>query len=577
MTSVNGHTEITYNPKMEDINNCTHHALLNNTNCNCDEQNKKSNKELFTESVPAVNDIRCCPQRWIFACIGVWFGITYNLFCVNMSIAVVCMVQPGYNTKSSFSHHGNRTHSNINNVTTSYDTVVYIDDNDINITSFKNNTVKHVVDTETIGEFSWPKTTQSFILSGYFYGYLLAQIPGGWLGSMFGCRRIIGSCMSLATVLTLLIPVLARTSVYLIVVARCLLGVLGGLSLTNVCGLVGVWALPTERSRMTGLLWFGQTMGAILAHSTSGMLCVHGFDDGWASIFYIHGISGLIFIVCWWIFVYDNPETHPRISEAERNLIISSNGIQILPNKRPSIPWKKILTYPPLYVTYTAHICDNWTYYLLITSLPQYLHDCLHFDIQSNGFLACLPYITFLIGVIMAGSIADFIRAKNVLSITTIRKLFFTTGCIGIAVFIVIPGYLSHDQWAFAVICLSLCTLLQSSGITGGYAVNSVDIAPRYASIIFGISNTLATIPGAIVPLIVASLTKHQTVEEWRVVFYISAGVSTFACVIYGLFANNELAPWSDSNTDVEIQVKPPRSSCDNDVDKKLMDAPSVT
>ena len=33
-----------------------------------------------------------------------------------------------------------------------------------------------------------------------------------------------------------------------------------------------------------------------------------------------------------------------------------------------------------------------------------------------------------------------------------------------------------------------------------GYAVNHLDIAPQYASILMGISNTFATIPGIISP-----------------------------------------------------------------------------
>ena len=33
----------------------------------------------------------------------------------------------------------------------------------------------------------------------------------------------------------------------------------------------------------------GQVFGAIVAYSTSGLLCAHAPDNGWPSIFYIHG------------------------------------------------------------------------------------------------------------------------------------------------------------------------------------------------------------------------------------------------------------------------------------------------
>jgi len=30
-------------------------------------------------------------------------------------------------------------------------------------------------------------------------------------------------------------------------------------------------------------------VGTIIAYSSSGLLCVHGFGNGWDSIFYVHG------------------------------------------------------------------------------------------------------------------------------------------------------------------------------------------------------------------------------------------------------------------------------------------------
>ncbi len=42
----------------------------------------------------------------------------------------------------------------------------------------------------------------------------------------------------------------------------------------------------------------------------------------------------------------------------------------------------------------------------------------------------------------------------------------------------------------------------------GGWSLVANDIAPAYAGIIFGISNTFATIPGIISPYIVGTLTE---------------------------------------------------------------------
>lgn len=75
------------------------------------------------------------------------------------------------------------------------------------------------------GEFDWDKNTRSAILSSFFYGYVLTQIPGGWLADRFGGKRIYGTAMAISGVATLLMPVFARTSVILVYVLRVVVGV----------------------------------------------------------------------------------------------------------------------------------------------------------------------------------------------------------------------------------------------------------------------------------------------------------------------------------------------------------------
>lgn len=45
-----------------------------------------------------------------------------------------------------------------------------------------------------------------------------------------------------------------------------------------------------------------------------------------------------------------------------------------------------------------------------------------------------------------------------------------------------------------------------------GFNVNHLDIAPRYASILMGISNGVGTLSGMVCPLIVGAMTKHKVI-----------------------------------------------------------------
>ena len=49
-----------------------------------------------------------------------------------------------------------------------------------------------------------------------------------------------------------------------------------------------------------------------------------------------------------------------------------------------------------------------------------------------------------------------------------------------------------------------------SSFFAAGFNVNHLDIAPRYASILMGISNGVGTLSGMVCPLIVGAMTKNK-------------------------------------------------------------------
>lgn len=60
-----------------------------------------------------------------------------------------------------------------------------------------------------------------------------------------------------------------------------------------------------------------------------------------------------------------------------------------------------------------------------------------------------------------------------------------------------------------------------------------------------GIGNTFATIPGIVSPMLTGYLVTNQTAEEWKAVFFISAGVYLIGCVIYWFWASGELQEWA--------------------------------
>ncbi|KAK3787981.1 hypothetical protein RRG08_042269 [Elysia crispata] len=377
----------------------------------------------------------------------------------------------------------------------------------------------------------------------YFYGYIFTQIPGGWLASRYGGKRVWGVCQAVCAVCTLLTPLCARTHVYLAYAVRFILGFGAGVTFPAVHALLGRWSPPLERSKMASFTFSGPLVGNVLTFSISGLLCAYGFDNGWGSIFYLAGIGNMLWVVAWFWLVADSPDQHPHISERERIYITTSIGKGVVKKVR-RVPWLSMATSGPLWAVIISHMTNNYLNYTLITSLPTFMKESLDFDVKENGALSSLPYVCQFVGAIVVGQIADRIREKQLLSTKNVRKLFQAISLGGAGVCVAVVGQMGCEHRYGAVAMLCLCTILLSAN-RAGYLSNHLDLAPSYAGILYGITNTAATIPGMVAPIVTGALTPTGSADEWRTVFYVCAAIAIAGMVIFVLLADGELQTWA--------------------------------
>jgi len=62
------------------------------------------------------------------------------------------------------------------------------------------------------------------ILGSFYYGYIVTQLPGGWLGSQFGGKYLFGFGVLLTSVVTMFTPAAAHHSVGMLLLVRVVEG-----------------------------------------------------------------------------------------------------------------------------------------------------------------------------------------------------------------------------------------------------------------------------------------------------------------------------------------------------------------
>ncbi|KAL8574081.1 hypothetical protein ACOMHN_061543 [Nucella lapillus] len=410
------------------------------------------------------------------------------------------------------------------------------------------------------GEFSWPKETQGLVLGSFFWGYLLTQLRGGWLASRYGGKRVLGYCMCACSFLTLLMPIAARTDFRFLIVLRILAGICQGVVWPAMQLLWAIWAPPLETGKLAGFCYAGSQIGNVLTFPLAGMLCEYGFDGGWPSIFYLLGGYGLLWFVLWMFLVFDSPASHPRITPEEKHYTQTSlkgrAAAGVLKNK--DIPWRKILTSKAVWAIVITHMCANWGTYTFLTNIPTYMKEVLKFDIKQNGLLSSLPYVGFWLTINVSDQLFDCLQSRRWLTTTAARKISNSLGEIFPALLVIGVGFVDCHNPVLGVALLTVGVSMCGFQYGAGFIVNSGDIAPGYAGIIFGISNTFGTIPGFLAPIAIGIITRDQTQGQWRTVFFISAAIYAFGTIFYIIFGSGELQPWARQEETIEIEPNEP-------------------
>ncbi|XP_071038090.1 sialin isoform X2 [Parasteatoda tepidariorum] len=397
------------------------------------------------------------------------------------------------------------------------------------------------------GEFEWNSDLQGQVVGSYFYGYLLSQIPGGMISEKYGAKWVYGLGVFGSAIASLLTPIAARLNVWALIFARVAVGFSGGIAYPAMNVLVSRWAPKMERSRISTAMYAGGLLGTLITNAFTGILSESTFLGGWPSIFYICGTLGCCWFIFWAVLAYDTPDVHPRISKEE--LAYIQDNLDKSKSDDAKTPWKSIWTSMPFWALIVAHFGHDWTFYNSLTMMPTYLSNVLHFDLRDNGILSGLPFLMMCLFALPASVLADFLRAGGYLQITTIRKLitgigFFGPGLCAVAITLI------GCRPIIIIILLSL-----SFGLNGfiysGFMVNHVDMSPRFAGTLFGITNGIATLPGFVAPAFDGYvLQSGQTLRNWGFVFLSSATLYFITGVFYILFASADLQPWNDPDNE---------------------------
>ncbi|KAM7264381.1 hypothetical protein ACFE04_002064 [Oxalis oulophora] len=339
-------------------------------------------------------------------------------------------------------------------------------------------------------QFGWNSSTAGLVQSSFFWGYMLSQLPGGWLAKIFGGRNVLAIGVLTWSFATALLPSLAGFMPGLIF-SRILVGIGEGVSPSAATDLIARNIPLEERSRSVAFVFGGLSVGSVLGLLLAPPL-IQSF--GWESVFYIFGLLG----VAWFAgfqYLKGEEQSYPAAESRPINMA-SSKSLEELSGSLKDVPWKAFFQSPAVWAMIYAHFCGSWGHYTCLSWLPTYFSEELNLNLTEAAWVSILPPLASVVVTNVAAQIADNLIASGV-ETTTVRKICQTISFLSPALCMTLSSLdLNLPPWEIVGI-LTGGLALSSFALSGLYCTHQ-DISPEYASILLGITNTVGAIPGIV-------------------------------------------------------------------------------
>ncbi len=376
-------------------------------------------------------------------------------------------------------------------------------------------------------QFGWTDTERGIVLSSFFVGYLVTQILGGSLAARFGGKAVLGFGVLWWSLFTLLTPLSAMTSFPVLIAVRILMGLGEGVAFPATYNLLGRWVPPQERTRAASFNLSAIPLGTLAAVSTTPIIAL---TFGWPAVFYSFGAVGFVWFLFWWPLAGDKPPIQPDPTLPAQ----SATDAAAAEAEEKKVPWRLILRQRSVWAIIVAHFCNNWGLYVLLAWLPSYFSSQLQINLRAVWIYISLPWIANFLVANLAGWLGDRMIAAG-LSVTAVRKSLQVVGSGGPAIALIALAGTSDADVAVALLTAALGLGAFSYA---GFASNHLDVSPRHAGAIFGISNTAGTIPG-IIGVALTGVLVEQT-GNYASAFYVTAGIYFFGLVFYLVFGTGK-------------------------------------
>ena len=383
-----------------------------------------------------------------------------------------------------------------------------------------------VVNTSMQQELGINNEQFGWIISAFSTGYLLCQIPGGWLGQRFGTRWMLAAFAAAWSVMTSLFTLAG--SIWSLVTIRLLFGMAQAGLVPNQAQVIKDWFPEQRRATTSSLLMAAMQVGSVASLALTGWVSQ---SWGWRTIFHVYGALGIAWAVvfAWWFRTY--PQEMAWLTGGEAPLVQMDRSETRASSAK--IPWEPIFRSRSFWGLAGQAFFKAAGYNFAVTFFPAMLEFAYAVPKEQTGNLAAISMVGLVAGSLIGGWTIDGVQRR------TENKRVSRCLVAGISL-VLTASVMSAAPLMKTGMGLSL--LMGVAALVSGFAQSPpwaaiIDIGGKQTAVVMGFMNCASSLPGIIISPLTGRLMDQiqKTNGDWNIpillhaLFYLLAALCWLA------------------------------------------------
>ena len=387
-------------------------------------------------------------------------------------------------------------------------------------------------------EFGWSEKDYANIVMAFTAAYALGLLVFGRIIDRIGTKMGFSISIIFWSIAACLHGVVKTTFGF--GVARAALGLGESGNFPAAIKTVAEWFPKKERALATGIFNSGANIGAVFAPIlVPTILALYG----WQEAFIITGAIGFVWLI-FWLYYYEIPTRHKKVTEAELAHIHSDNE-EDTSNEKP-ITWGTLFRVRQTYVFIAGKLLTDPIWWFFLFWLPSYFSTSFSLDLKKPGWPLVIIYMATSIGSIGGGYLSSYFIQKGWPVYKARKTAMFI---FALCVLPIMSAKYATNMWV-AVALISLAAAAHQAWSANIFTVAS-DMFPKKAiSSVVGIGGMAGSVGGVLFPIFVGYILETyrqlgDSTAGYNIIFFVCGLMYMLAWAIMH-FISPKMTPYKE-------------------------------